>query len=238
MVWKAEPIWKGETGFIVAGGPSVREHNLELLRGRKIIAINSSIHILPWADVSFFGDMRWWKLSENRKAVQSFKGLVVTTAKDVRGNNIKIMQKTKPPGPSLDPRYVMMRRTSLSAAINLGMHFGCSRLVLLGADGQKAKDGRCHHHKPHPWPIRSGCWDEQKKDLLSMVEPLRKVGVEVLNASPGSAWNMWPVVKLEDVLSGAEAAPRSLAIDDLSPRSFLQQAHAHHLSQRHPDDYG
>ena len=45
-----------QTVFIVAGGASVLEHDLEALRGRRVIVINSSVHAVPFADYLYFGD--------------------------------------------------------------------------------------------------------------------------------------------------------------------------------------
>lgn len=201
MGWEVSPEWKGETCFIIAGGPSVADQNLELLRGHKVIVVNSSVHRLPWADYLFFGDWRWWKEKENFVAVMAFKGVAVTTSEHVRSSRVKVMDKMRPPGLATKRDRLMMKRTSLSAAINLAFHLGAKRIVLLGADGKKAKDGRSHHHAPHKWPPRHGCWIRQAEELRTLVGPLRKAGVEVLNASPGSAWaDLWPVVRLEEAL--------------------------------------
>ena len=206
MIWNGAPLWRGETCFIIAGGPSVRGQNLGLLRGRKVMVINSSVHVVPWADVLVFGDIRWWRQPENRKAVENFKGIVVTTAQDVKGKNVTRLGKSKPPGLAKQPGYLSMRRTTLTAALNLAYHFGVKRCVLLGADGKRAADGNTHHHAPHMWPSRPGCWARQKEELQTLVAPLKKAGIEVLNASPGSAWDMWPVVRLEDALDVKEKA--------------------------------
>lgn len=201
--WRCEPQWPQETSYIVAGGPSVLSQPIELLKGQKVIAINSSIYAAPWADMLFFGDSRWYM--DHRKAVAEFHGLVITTADNIRFSPVLNMRKVPPPpGLQTDRGAVMMRRTSLTAAINIAVHLGCKRIVLLGADGRKADDGRTHHHAPHKWPQRPGCWDEQKKDLAKMVEPLKQAGVEVLNASPGSAWEFWPIVQLADVVQTEE----------------------------------
>lgn len=74
------------------------------------------------------------------------------------------------------------------------------RIVLMGADGKAAKD-RSHHHKPHPWPVRPGCWDVQRRDLAEFAPQLKERGVEVLNASPGSAWNVWPIISHDEALA-------------------------------------
>jgi hypothetical protein len=111
------------------------------------------------------------------------------------------MAKQRPPGLAVERNAVMVKRTSLTGAINLAAHLGTRAIVLLGADG-KVTDGKSHHHKPHRWPVRPGCWDEQKKDLLSIVEPLRLRGIKVINASPGSAWaDLWDVMTLEEAIS-------------------------------------
>ena len=75
--------WPGETVFIVGGGPSVLGVDLEALRGRRVIAINSSVYAVPWADILYFGDWRWWHEPENKAAVASFPGRVVTTSRMV-----------------------------------------------------------------------------------------------------------------------------------------------------------
>lgn len=207
MSWACEREWDGEPVFIIAGGPSVKQQNLELLRGRKVIVINSSVHVVPWADILFFGDSRWWAEAENRKAVEAFKGIAITTANITKPGRVKIMGKAPATGLALDKHKAAMRRTSLTGAINIAFHRGANPIVLLGADGKRAADGASHHHKAHRWPPRNGCWDEQKKDIVALVKPLRDKGVTVLNASPGSAWTMWPVMTLVDALAIVDSKP-------------------------------
>ena len=195
--WTAKPTWPGEPIFVVCGGPSVEKHNLECLRGRRVLVVNSSCYAAPWADVLFFGDSRWWR--ENRKAVAEFGGLVVSVAPSAFDDKIKRMQKRPPPGLTDDRAALTMRRTSTLGALSLIKHFGPRTVVTLGLDGGDV-GGRTHHHKPHPWPQRVDCWDEQRKDLAGAVEPLKASGITVLNASPGSAVPFWPVVTLEEAL--------------------------------------
>lgn len=199
MAWTCEPAWSGQAAFIIAGGPSVSTQNLDLLFGRKVIVINSSVYEYPSADVLFFGDARWYRdVPENKKVADEFEGLVITT-QAVKSDKIKIMNKVNPPGLSKDRKGLTIKRTSLTAAINLAVHLGANPIVLLGADGKKSPDGRTHHHKPHKWPARPGCWDLHRKDLETLVKPLEESGVRIFNASPGSAWDMWPIVTLEQV---------------------------------------
>src|SRR5215831_6985912 len=78
---RIEAEWATETAFIIAGGPSVLNYDLEMLRGRNVIVINSSIHAVPWANFLYFGDWRWWNEPENRAAVECFPGRVITTSR-------------------------------------------------------------------------------------------------------------------------------------------------------------
>jgi hypothetical protein len=201
--------WPGETAFIVAGGPSVRAVDLDQLRGRKVIAINSSVHAVPWADVHYFGDWRWWNEPENAAAVAGFAGRVVTVSQNVEDKKILICRKGKPPGLSAARDTLMQKWTSLTAATNLAAHLvgPGGAIVWLGADGKPAADGTVWHHKPHRWPPKRQRWELHRADIATMVEPLRRMGITLRNASAGSAYaDLWPVVCLQDILDDARIA--------------------------------
>lgn len=195
-MWTIPKEWPGETAFIIAGGPSVPADAATLLRGRRVIVINSSHQLVPEADFLFFGDSRWW--NENRRKAAGFAGRIVSLTGVTDPRVLIVRRYDVKVGLSLKPDGLVMGRTSLQAAINLAFLLGSRRIVLLGADMGPAPDGRTHHHEPHPWPLRPGCWDEQMQFLKYMVEPLKAAGVEVLNASPVSRIPWWPKVRLED----------------------------------------
>ncbi len=190
-----------ETIFVVGGGPSVAGQDLELLRGRKVIAINSSFATVPLADVLFFGDGRWWNL--NRRAViNGFKGQIVTIASESMGDaeakpRLRLLKKTLEW--SDDPEATFVRRTSVTGAINWAFHhWSARRFVLLGVDGGPVK-GVTYHHAPHPWTLPSTWVADQRKDFEALDGALKARGVEVINASPGSSVPFWPVVSLAEV---------------------------------------
>jgi hypothetical protein len=201
--------WPGETAFVIGGGPSVLGQDLEVLRGRRIIVINSSVHTVPWADFMFFSDARWWNEPENRAAVESFAGRVVTTSRMVPNKNMLVCRRSHPPGLALERDMLMRKWTSLTAATNLAAHLVGSggTIVWLGADGQKAADGRTHHHKPHRWAHTPGCYDLHRKDLVTIVPSLKALEIAGYNASPDTAWaDILPVVGLQDVLTDRRSA--------------------------------
>jgi hypothetical protein len=209
--WSVEREWPGETVFIIGGGPSVLGQDLEALRGRRVIVINSSVYSVPWADFLYFGDWRWWHEDENRAAIASFRGRVVTTSRMCSEDKKLLMCRcTKPPGLALARDSLMQKWTSFTAATNLAAHLvgPGGTIVWLGADGQLAADGRQHHYaKPHRWPYRPGCYDKQYADLVTIIPSLRTLRISLFNASPGTAWaDLAPVVNLQDMLSERQAA--------------------------------
>jgi hypothetical protein len=201
--------WPGDTAFIVAGGPSVLEQNLDLLHGRNVIVINSSVYKVPWADFLYFGDWRWWNEPENKAAVANFRGRVVTVSRLVRDNKVLICRSARPPGLELQRDSLMQQYTSLTAATNLAAHLvgAGGTIVWLGADGCIAADGRTHHHAPHRFPHRQDCYHKQYADLVTIVPSLQALKISLFNASPGTAWaDLAPVIDLRDMLSERRAA--------------------------------
>lgn len=200
MYWSVPREWPDADVFIVAGGPSVADEDTDILRGRKVIAINSSHERVPFADYLFFGDRRWWRV--NRDKFKSFTGKRVTVAEHQPRQDDDILQLMKvrpPPGICEKPNGVVMQRTSTSGAINLAVHLGAKRIVFLGLDMKKVA-GRTHHHTPHPWPSRPGCWDMQMKELIMVADALKKKSVEVINTSMDSRIDFWPKARLAEVL--------------------------------------
>lgn len=190
--------------FIIAGGPSVAGQDTERLKDHPVIAINSSWMRVPFADTLFFSDGRWWREYADEVLV-GFTGRIVTCTLDVFHPRFERLKRRTVPGLSYDAGEVMVRRTSLTGALNLAMHRGFREIVLLGADGKPGADGRIHHHdeySPRLATSLSNLWDEQRLDLEAAAVDLRKKGVDVLNASPCSALaDLWPVTTLDNILN-------------------------------------
>lgn len=165
-----------------------------------MIAVNSSWQVWPAADVLFFSDVRWWQ-EYGARAVEGYRGKIVTISYTAKHKRILKLQKQKPPpGLTKDPQKLVVRFTSLQGAINLAVHYGAAKIVLLGADMQKAADGAEHHHAPHRWPQNEGCWDQQMDDLIHTVPLLQEWGIDVINTSIDSRIAWWPKMTLEEFL--------------------------------------
>jgi hypothetical protein len=195
--YRATPIWKDQTAYIIGGGPSLLTQNLDLLRGQNVIVINSSYQAFPAAQFLVFSDVRWWLAHLN--TLKSFKGKIISTHSAASGlANLFHMQRKSSLGLAEDPGQLMVKNTTLTGAINLAVHHAACKIVLLGIDQKMAADGRTHHHAPHPWRQQANCYLRQQRDLPPIAEALKARNIECVNASPGSALTIWPLVNLED----------------------------------------
>lgn len=202
--WTVQEEWKGETVFMVGGGPSLRGVSLDCLRGRRVVAINSSYLKVPFADLLFFGDARWFLEHREGLDIAAFKGRIASCSSSVSHPRVLNLNRVVPPPGYAEARdAVASQRTSLQGAMNLVGHLGARKIVLVGIDMGRAPDGVSHHHAPHPWPPRPGnvVWDEQMHMLESIVEPLKRHKIEVVNTSPVSRIPWWPKQSLQDVLA-------------------------------------
>lgn len=205
--------WAGQTVVLVCGGTSVETQDHELLHGHKVVLLNSSYERLdcyrktkppyiPHADALIFGDARWW--SDHERELKRFTGEIVTTVCEVKlPERVRWCQKAGTL--ATEPTKLMMHWTSICPALNFIAHrIGAKtggRIVLLGADGKFSPDGRTHHHTKHRWAHMKKAWDLHAQDLGSIVKPMKRLfGIEVINASPGSAYTMFPVMTLEEAL--------------------------------------
>ena len=213
--WEIQPHYLGETIFVVASGPSLLKVNYELLRGRKIICVNSSVEHFPFASFLYFGDGRWW--AENKKKFGNFAGHVLSCSGLVTSKRVLKVSRLKPINPatgfSESRKGLASQRTSLQGGMNLAAHL-CSdgktagKIVLVAADmGRDPETGISHGHKPHKWTNRPGnvTWDEQMRHLKWIAAPLQRKGIPVINTSMVSRIPWWPKMTLEKFLEEEKA---------------------------------
>ncbi|TJU87613.1 MAG: hypothetical protein E5Y15_08410, partial [Mesorhizobium sp.] len=194
-MWNVPRDWPGETVFVLASGPSVKQLDLSLLKGRRVIAVKSSWLHWPAADVLFFADGRWWREKQLRPGVDTFAGLIVTTATEIADSRVKKTKKVAPTALAEKPDTVALARTSTTGAINLAVHFGATKIVLLGVDGKLAADGQRHSHRLNwPWPKggQPQAFADQMAEYRAIAPSAVKMCVEIVNANPDSAVTTWP----------------------------------------------
>lgn len=107
---------------------------------------------------------------------------------------------------SLHSNGVATGQNSGYQAINIAVLAGATRIILLGYDMQHAADGRQHWFGDHPVKERAGVFSAFLHNFRKAAPVLAKLGVEVINCSPGSALDCFKHEKIESVLADSIAA--------------------------------
>ena len=190
----------------LGGGPSLTQHQVNALRGRtRAIAINDAWRLAPWAEVLYACDGRWWRKHDG---LPDFPGLKVTlsnSADEVAPwPDIMVLENTGAEGLETSPHGLRTGRNGGYQAINLAVHFGARRVLLLGYDMKSAPDGRTHWFGDHAdWPTRPGIFgDVFLPHFEGLAHALDAIGVGVVNCTPGSALDVFPKASLGQALAG------------------------------------
>lgn len=154
-----------EPCVVMASGPSLGFDNyadVELVRqsGLKVIVVNSTFEVAPWADVIYAGDSAWWK--------HHVKDVPKSMAKWSCSRPSTIMY-----GCSYRARAITPGFNSGANAVELAANeYGATQIILVGFD-MSVKHGS-HHHGDHPKtrnPSSDRCsmWKPQFKTLRERI---------------------------------------------------------------------
>jgi hypothetical protein len=200
------PDWDGGTCAIVASGPSAVREKFHLLLERrdiKVVAINTSFQLVPWADLLYACDGKWW---EAYKGVPDFTGLKVTYERDavIKYPELKRIEVARFGNELLiaTPGLVGAGGNSGFQALNLVVQFGVKKIILIGFDMRV--DGGGHWHPRHPYPLSNpdaaSNIPRWRRAIDGAARKLAELGVEVVNCSMVSDLRAYPKMQLEKVL--------------------------------------
>jgi hypothetical protein len=198
--------WPGETVVVIATGPSLTAEDVDYCRGKaRVIAINDAIRLAPWADALYATDAKWWGW---HKGVPSYTG-PKWSMEHTAWNNIRALytdvQRLRNTGANClehDPTGLRNGRNSGFAAINLAVHYGAGRIVMLGYDMQP-RGGKSHFFGEHPQKGQSP-YPQFRAAFETLVKPLAKLKIEIVNCSRNSVLTCFPKADLRDVLKARD----------------------------------
>lgn len=198
----------GGTVLCVASGPSLTQADVDSCHGKvdRVIVVNNCYQLALWADALIATDFRWWHW-HGKDVAKRFAGLKYSSSKIVAKyhKSVQILKNTGQTGLELDPHGVRHGLNSGYRAINIAVHFGASRILLLGYDMQLGPNREEHWHGKHPSGNPGPHFQIFRKKFETLVEPLKAAGVEVINCSRDTALTMFPRQSLESVLAPVEA---------------------------------
>ena len=205
MPWSVPCLWPGATVACLGGGPSLTVEQLNELRGRaRVIAINDAWRLAPWADALYACDGRWWRKQDGVRAYAGLKITLSNSAAQVAAwPEIKVLENTGTEGLELSPHGLRTGRNGGYQAINLAVHLGARRILLLGYDMRLSADGRSHWFGDHAdWPTRPNIYrDVFLPHFEGLAHALDAIGVAVVNCTPGSALQVFPTAPLDQALA-------------------------------------
>lgn len=201
-----EPQWRGETVVIICGGPSltldqVRRIGIARLEDRiRVIAIKDAIYLAWWADWLHGCDAKWWEVHIH--SVQHYGGIKTTLAERIPHKqwDIHLLPYTGKYGFDPDPRNCRTGGNSGYQAIHCAMHAGAKKIITVGLDIKKAKDGRRHWFDTHKYQLETRYSDVMLDPFATLVEPAKERKIEIINCSPGSAVTCFRSMNIESLI--------------------------------------
>ena len=196
-----EPIWQGETVYLIGGGPSLKGFEWNRLKGKKTIAINKAIEFWPQADAMYWTDGRIY--SWLKEKIHNFKGLKFTVrAMPYEDKTIHILRKGQKFGLETARDTLAHGNNSGYAAINLAIHLGAKRIVLLGYDmGNNGKNSHFHDGYPVNATGENIYKDQFLPGFNVIKELLKGKDIQIFNACPTSKLNAFKKITIDEALA-------------------------------------
>lgn len=204
--WTVPRAWVGETVAILGSGPSMSREVAETVRGRcKVIALNDQAipkvidgktipAMAPWADVLFAADAMWLRL--HAQQVAAFGGIKVSRCWRADVDGVRYLLSSGQEGVDSRPTH-LSGMNSGQMAMNLAYHFGAKRILLCGFD---CKGGRWFGNHPRPLS-NTHHYKQWLGKFDGMAKAYKKLGVDVINCTPGSALKVFPFADLSKALA-------------------------------------
>ncbi len=202
----ADGAWAGEPCFVIGGGPSLTGFDFERLRGRgRVIAINRAFEYIPWADMLFFMDWKFYKLcheNPDRKAKwDAFRGYRVFCNLMGRAlddcHNVRSLGRH---GMSWSiAKGIYHGNNSGHGALEMALALGCRPIYLLGYDANRAANGRSHWHTGYGHKANPHLGEIFAREFRDLAGRIPRVNY-IINCNPQSGIRVWPFKTIDEVL--------------------------------------
>jgi hypothetical protein len=209
--WSVPPEWVGETAVILASGPSLTREQCEAVRGKaRVIAVNNQAidtdcdgvrvpAMARWADVLYAADAKWWRHYADRSL--KFAGTKVTIRDTLPWKEVFSLKQSVDHA-TFDPRptHLVSGGNSGYQAIHLAVHYGATRIVLLGFDMKDGMGRRRHWFGAHPGKLDSrGNYTGWLRAFEKLAGVLKARNVEVINCTADTALKAFRRMPLKEV---------------------------------------
>lgn len=198
--WVTAPIWESYPVVIVAGGESFSAAQARLIgmaRARdrvRVIAVNDAVYPCWFADIAYAADAAWWLHHGDLPGFQGMKLSIEPNAGyPPMPEFVDFLRNTGKDGFDTAPDALRTGENGGYQTIHLAAHLGARKMLLVGFDNRGT-----HWFGRHPAGVRKdpANFNARYAALKGLAAYLKKAGIEVRNASPGSAIDIFPSVDL------------------------------------------
>lgn len=183
--------------MILGTGPSLTQEDVDACRRfhTYTIAISDAYRLAPWTSVLYAPDARWWDWHQDALSLPCLRYSLQSSPYQGVTRLAPGIQR----GLETDPRFLATGGHGGWQAINLAVHLGAARIILLGYDMQPSAEGVHHFFGEHPnhSHVRYEKWLSLYESLCTWLVPL---GVTIVNASRATAISGVPRVDLVTAL--------------------------------------
>lgn len=178
------------TWLILGSGPSLSQTDIDYARGHdhvKVIAVNDTYRLAPWADFLYSSDRAWWEQNnmapEFRRTRYTQDRNNRTWLADVKRRGMMVLHGENLDGVSTTPGTIHLGGNSGFQAMNLAVLFGATRIILTGFD-MLAHDGKTHFFGIHKAPLRDDSpYPLFRQSFVKAAPQLSAMGIDVVNCT-------------------------------------------------------
>lgn len=197
--WTPDRSLEGHVVAVIGSGPQLASLDLDLLRGRRFVVVNSGCRkVRPIAtkdDILYFTDNAW---NENRpELAANWPGPVISANRNVKARlqdavrYIDVIALTE--WMQAFPDHAQASSGHVAAC--LAARMGAPKIVLVAFECRDV-NGRTHGHGDYSAHDLSVFTERFIPGWAGLAKAFARKGVEVVNATPGSAIDAFPFVDL------------------------------------------
>ena len=184
---------------LLGGGPSLTETQVQQAGRFRRVAVNDAYLLAPDADLLWFCDQRWHGWHKARPEYLAFQGPRATLENfQIDEEGLLHFRNDGLTGLCIEPDGVRTGSNSGYQALNLAVNMGAKRILLLGFD-MRVIGGQANWHRNHKLKMPPAIFQRMVGYWRTTVEPLKRLGVEVVNCTSGSALDFFPYRPIEEL---------------------------------------
>lgn len=201
------PIYQGQTAILCGTGPGITKEVIQSCNAArasgdvKLFGVNLNYRIFD-LDVHLACNSGFWDEFWNDIKTHPCEKWT-PREESAEQYSINFIEERWAPGLSTDPSYIHAHHGSGPQSVNLALHYGITRMILVGWDMRYPPGGKRHYFGEYPAPLLH--WPQtgpngEMTGLISEMETIRPddYGIEIVNCTPGSALKHFPSGDLKD----------------------------------------